>query len=145
VGKVSKGIVVASGYFDILHTGHIHYLAEAKKLGEKLIVIVNNDYQSKKKKGFVVMTQRERMEIIQSLKFVDYVVLSIDKDSSVCKTLESIPNPSIFVNGGDRFADDIPEFKLCKRLGIKMVFNVGGGKWRASSSFAKKAKAVGIL
>lgn len=140
-----KGIVVASGYFDILHIGHIHYLTEAKKLGEKLIVIVNNDKQSRLKKGFVVMTQKERMEIIKALKPVDYVMPSIDTDGSVCKTLKSIPNPSTFANGGDRFAEDIPEFKLCKRLGIKMVFNVGGGKWRASSSFAKKAKKVGIL
>ena len=101
-------IVVASGYFDPIHVGHIECLEKAKELGGKLIVIVNNDEQAKLKKGFVFMPEQERMKIVSALSCVDEVVLSIDKDKSICETIRMI-NPDIFAKGGDRTSDEIPE------------------------------------
>ena len=124
--------VVASGYFDPLHIGHIRYLREAKKLGDKLIVILNNDKQAKLKKGRSFMPVNEREEILKSLEFVDEVVISKDEDLSVCKTLEML-KPDIFAKGGDRTIDNIPEKEICEKFGIKMVFGVGGEKVQSSS------------
>ena len=88
------------------------------------------------------MSDKERKEVIEALECVDEVIISKHpknaKDISVCKELLKI-KPHIFANGGDRFADNIPEFKLCNDLAIKMVFNVGkGGKIRSSSELLKK-------
>ncbi|KKK50500.1 hypothetical protein LCGC14_3124390, partial [marine sediment metagenome] len=76
-------------------------------------------------------------EIISSLNFVDEVVLSIDKDKTVCKTLELI-KPTLFVKGGDRTLDNIPEREVCEKFGIKMVFNIGGEKVQSSSWLISK-------
>lgn len=124
-------IVATSGYFNPLHIGHLNYLKAAKKLGNKLIVIVNNDIQCKFK-GNNFMNETERMDIIAELKCIDEVILSIDTDKTVCKTLKLL-KPNIFANGGDRFANNIPEYNLCKKMGIKMVFGVGGKKIQSSS------------
>ena len=132
---MSKTVAV-SGFFSPLHSGHINYFKEAKNLGDKLIVIVNNDKQCELK-GNIFMNEHERMDIIRNLRMIDEVVLAIDTDMSVCKTLEMI-KPNIFANGGDRFSTNIPEYKLCKRLGIKTVFGVGGEKTQSSSNILKK-------
>ncbi len=133
--------VVVSGGFDPIHIGHIRYMQKAKALGDRLIVILNNDNWLRKKKGKEFMNEKERKEIIEALSCVDKVAISSHpknpKDMSVAKDLARI-KPDIFANGGDRFADNIPEFKVCKKLGIKMVFNVGhGGKVRSSSDLLK--------
>lgn len=145
--KVNKKIVAVSGGFDPLHVGHIRLFQEAKKLGDELVVILNNDNWLRKKKGKEFMCELERKEIIEALESVDEVIISshsydVDfnkiEDKSVCKELEKI-RPHIFANGGDRFAEDIPEFKLCNELGIEMIFNVGfGGKVRSSSELLKE-------
>src|SRR3989344_9004617 len=101
-------VVAASGYFDPLHKGHLDYLKEAKRLGDKLIVIVNNDFQAGLKKGKSFIPQDQRLLIIKSLSFVDEVFLSIDRDKSVCLSLAKI-KPNIFAKGGDRSAGEIPE------------------------------------
>jgi cytidyltransferase-like protein len=141
--KIKKEKIVAiSGGFDPIHIGHVRYIQEARKLGDKLVVILNNDNWLKNKKGREFMEERERKEIVEAISGVDKVIITRHskntKDRSVCKELAKI-NPDIFANGGDRFADNIPEFKLCQKLGIKMVFNVGrGGKIRSSSDLLKK-------
>ena len=133
-----KQIVVAvSGGFDPLHVGHIRMMQEAKKLGHKLVVILNNDNWVQTKKGCVFMNQKERKELIESIGCVDEVVLTSHakgtKDMSVCGTLKKV-KPDIFANGGDRKFDNIPEVPVCKKLGCKMVFNLGkGGKVQSSS------------
>jgi len=120
-------------------------LKEARTLGDKLVVIINNDNWLRAKKGFVFMPQRERGELIRTLPFVDKVVFTDhrkdDSDRSVCRTLEKV-HPAIFANGGDRKGTkDIPEAVLCKRLGIKMVFNIGkGGKVQSSSWMIEAAR-----
>lgn len=127
---------MVSGYFNPIHSGHIKLLNEAKKLGGLLVVIVNNDKQCSLK-GNTFMNEQERLEIIQNLKMVDMAVLAVDTDGSVCETLKLI-KPDIFANGGDRFKNNIPEAKICKKLGIKMVFNVGGEKTQSSSNLLHK-------
>jgi len=124
-------IVATSGYFDPLHVGHLECLELAKQLGDKLIVIVNSDLQAKLKKGESFMNEQDRMEIVLALKCVDEVYLSIDKDKSQCETLRHI-KPDIFAKGGDRMSDEIPESKVCKELGIKIVDGLGE-KIRSSS------------
>ncbi len=125
-------IIVASGYFDPIHAGHLVYLRLAKQLGGKLIVILNNNYQCVLKKGKPFMKQEERAEILKAIRYVDDVFISIDKDKSVCKSLKAI-KPDIFANGGDRHQGEIPETKVCKELGIKMVDGLGE-KIQSSSS-----------
>ncbi|MFA6268610.1 MAG: adenylyltransferase/cytidyltransferase family protein [archaeon] len=132
-----KIIVAASGYFDPLHVGHIESLELAKKLGDELVVIVNNDEQTKLKKGYSFMNEQDRMKIVSSLKCVDRVVLSVDKDRSVCESLRLV-KPNIFAKGGDRTQDEIPESKVCKEFNIKIVDGLGA-KIRSSSELVKNA------
>lgn len=126
-----KNTVAVSGYFDPIHVGHLEYLELAKKIGDYLIVIVNNDLQASLKKGKSFMNENDRVEIVSAIRCVDEVFLSIDKDSSVCKSLEHI-KPDIFANGGDRKLDEIPETKVMKKYNIKMVDGLGK-KIRSSS------------
>ncbi len=135
--KGKEVIVVVSGYFNPLHVGHVRYFKEAKKLGTKLIVIINTDEQVRMKGSTLFMEEEERAEIVSSLKPVNDVVISIDKDKTVCKTLELI-KPDIFAKGGDSTLDNVPEKEVCERLGIKMVLGVGGGKIQSSSWLIKK-------
>ena len=130
-------IVAVSGGFDPVHIGHVRLFKEAKKLGDKLIAILNNDNWLIAKKGYVFMPEQERKEVLESFRDVDEVVLTEHpqntKDMSVCQALLKL-RPDIFANGGDRFEDNIPEVKTCQTIGCKMVFNVGrGGKIQSSS------------
>ena len=129
-------IVAASGYFDPLHIGHVEYLQLAKKLGTKLVVIVNNDKQALLKKGYEFMPFKERMEVVRALKCVDEVFPSIDDDATVCKSLAAV-KPHIFAKGGDWHAGEIPEKKTCDALGISIVDGLGK-KIQASSELIKR-------
>jgi cytidyltransferase-like protein len=131
--------VAVSGYFNPLHVGHLEMISRAKKLGNYLIAIVNNDKQVKVKGSYPFMSEQDRLKIVKSLKDVDEVFLSIDSDATVCKSLEAV-NPDIFANGGDRKnINDIPEYAICEALNIKMVDGLGK-KIRASSEIITKAK-----
>ena len=125
--------VITCGYFDPIHVGHIEYLEKAKALGDYLIVIVNNDKQAKIKKGKSFMSENDRAKIVSSLKCVDEVIIAIDEDSSCCKTIEKL-KPDILAKGGDRFANEIPEKKICDQLNIRIVDGLGD-KIRSSSKF----------
>ena len=124
--------VCISGYFDPLHVGHLEYINKAKELGDYLVVIVNNNSQCKLKKGKFFMDEKDRVEIVKNLKSVDEVFLSVDKDKTVCKSLEKV-KPSVFANGGDRKNYEIPESKICKQHGIKIIDGLGD-KIRSSSN-----------
>ncbi len=135
--KRKKIVVAVSGGFDPVHIGHVRMFAAAKKLGDELVVILNNDNWLKKKKGRVFMPESERREILASLRHVDRVILTKHEanpaDMSVCAELANL-KPDIFANGGDRTHDNIPEVAACDNIGCKMVFNVGqGGKVQSSS------------
>jgi len=153
----SGGITVAiSGGFDPIHIGHIELIQEAKALGDRLVVILNNDNWLKKKKGFAFMNEKERKAILQAIRYVDDVVITSHPENpndmstsmSVSKELEKI-KPDIFANGGDRNEADAAnpksslywDIKTCERLKIKMVFNVGkSGKIQSSSELVKRVK-----
>ena len=135
--KLGNKIVVAvSGGFDPIHIGHVQLFQEAKKLGDELVVILNNDNWLMKKKNFVFMPQNERKKVIEALKGVDRVVLTEHslnpEDMSVCRELLKL-RPQIFANGGDRTHKNIPEVPVCEKIGCKVVFNIGGGKIQSSS------------
>lgn len=136
-------VVAVSGGFDPIHPGHIRLFKEAKALGDKLVVILNNDNWLRKKKRFNFMSERERKEVIEAIKYVDEVVISRHPentdDMSVTEALLRI-RPAVFANGGDRVKSNVPEVEVCHRIGCKMVFNVGqGGKIQSSSSLVEKA------
>ena len=143
-----------SGGFDPLHIGHVRFMEEAKSLGDELVVILNNDNWLKKKKGYVFMSEKERKEVIEALRPVNRVIITSHaknaKDMSVSKELRKI-RPDIFANGGDRNIPDSkkkssslnPEVELCRRLGIRMAWNVGkGGKIQSSSWLLRKYLSV---
>ncbi len=139
-------VVTVSGGFDPVHVGHIKMFKEAKALGDVLVVILNNDNWLMKKKGFVFMPEKERLEIVNALSMVDKAILTKheedDSDVSVSRELKII-RPDFFANGGDRKnINDIPEAQICKKLGINMVFNIGsGGKIQSSSELVGKVLA----
>lgn len=152
LAKKAKKIVMVSGGFDPVHIGHVRMFNEAKKLGDELVVYLNNDNWLRTKKGFVFMPEHERKEIIEALEAVDRVIISDHEenttDMSVCMGLIKI-KPHIFANGGDRDEKDAnnpdsslyKEREIHKKLGIKMVYNVGhGGKVQSSSDLVKKVK-----
>ena len=141
-------IVLVSGYFNPIHVGHIDYLDSASKIGDYLVVIVNNDNQVNIKGSKPFMPLKERLIIVESMGCVDKAVASIDEDGSVVETIRSVwqefnnsaqaPFTMSFCNGGDRKLDNIPEYDICEQLGIDLHFNVGGGKTQSSSSLLQK-------
>jgi cytidyltransferase-like protein len=140
---MKKKITVAvSGYFNPLHVGHLEMIEQAKKLGDRLVVIVNNDYQVKLKGSVPFLNQVDRMKIVSALKWVDEVFLSIDRDPSVCKSLAKV-KPDIFAQGGDRRQGNIPtsETAVCQKLNIKRVDGLGK-KIRSSSILIAKAAII---
>tara|TARA_B100000886_G_scaffold195123_1_gene134420 strand:+ start:4550 stop:4972 length:423 start_codon:yes stop_codon:yes gene_type:complete len=128
---MKKNAVIVSGYFNPLHKGHIEYFKLAKKEGDYLFVIVNNDIQRNLKGSKKFMLEEERKIIIKELRLVDKVYLSIDKDKSVSKTIRKIYNENYknfnmcFANGGDQNNKIIPEYKICKELQIKLIDRLG--------------------
>ena len=123
--------IAISGYFDPIHVGHIEYINNAKKLGDWLVVIVNNNNQCALKKGKYFMDEKDRVLIVKNIKAVDEVFLSIDEDKTVCKSLKKV-NPDVFANGGDRKNYEIPELKVCKENNIQIIDGLGD-KIRSSS------------
>lgn len=123
--------VAISGYFDPIHVGHLEYISLSKKLGDYLIVIINNNHQCTLKKGKHFMDENDRAKILEAIEGVDEVFISIDQDRTVCESLEKI-RPDIFTNGGDRHNKEIPEAIVCKKYGIELLDGLGK-KIRSSS------------
>ena len=128
---MKKNLVIVSGYFNPLHKGHIEYFHLAKQNGERLIVIVNNDYQRILKGSKEFMNEEERKLIIKELKIVDDVIISIDQDKSVKKSIELVHSKFskeynlIFANGGDQSIKAIPEKEICEKLNIQLIDRMG--------------------
>ena len=132
-GRAGERVVLVSGGFDPLHIGHVRMFEDAKKLGDRLVVVTNSDEWLKRKKGKSFMRQEDRKEMIEAIDCVDEVFVLESNVDHVCEALEKY-KPNVFANGGDRRnAEDIPEAKICEELGIEMIFEVGGGKIRSSS------------
>ncbi len=158
--KKKKVVVAVSGGFDPLHIGHIRLFEAAKKLGDELVVFLNNDAWLEEKKGQPFMPEQERKEIIEALRCVDRVVLTRHKTDDPERIdhyarwygqhdlLRRI-KPDIFAQGGDRDQADAAgpespvyyELITCKEIGCEIVFNVGhGGKVQSSSWLTDKVK-----
>ena len=128
-------VIIVSGYFNPLHMGHIEYFNNAKSQGDKLFVIVNNDFQRALKGSREFMKEAERLCIVKSLKMVDNAMVSIDQDRTVCESLrfvhslyEQMPGGETvlaFANGGDQNNDTIPERPVCEELGIELIDDLG--------------------
>ena len=124
-------IVIVSGYFNPIHKGHLEYFINAKSQGELLFVIVNSDFQRELKGSKEFQKEDERFFIVQHIKEVDQAFLSIDKDRTVCKTLEMLysqfgsTHKLFFANGGDQNNNSIPETQICQTLGIELIDGLG--------------------
>jgi len=146
---MSGRVVVVSGYFNPIHSGHLDYLESAKELGDYLIVIVNNDKQVELKGSVPFMDEEERVKIVSSLRCVNRAVVSIDDDPTVCQSIKKeyhrLQDDPFFIgmafaNGGDRKKGGVPEDVLEEELGINMIYNVGGKKTQSSSRLIQTSK-----
>jgi cytidyltransferase-like protein len=140
----ARKIIITSGFFNPIHVGHLNLLKEAKSAGDFLVVIVNNDDQVRLKGSVDFMPEQERMALIESIKYVDAVFLSIDRFADkdgipIPESLRAVsklyPGELFFAKGGDRNYDNIPEVerKVCDECKIRVISNVGGGKVQSSS------------
>lgn len=140
---MKKKAIIVSGYFNPIHKGHIEYFQNAKKRGDALFVIVNNDHQRALKGSKEFQDEQERVIIVSNLRIVDKTILSIDEDRTVCATLKKIHKlhasdyDLTFANGGDQNNDTIPERPICEEIGIKLVDGLGD-KIQSSSWLLKK-------
>ncbi|RPG57735.1 MAG: cytidyltransferase [Flavobacteriales bacterium TMED191] len=140
---MKKIAIIVSGYFNPLHKGHLEYFEKAKSNGEELFVIVNSDYQRELKGSKKFQDENERTLIISHLKLVNKTILAIDKDRTVQETIKQIHTQYsndymlFFANGGDQNNTTIPERKICKKLGIKLLDGLGD-KIQSSSWLLKK-------
>ena len=136
---------IVSGFFNPLHGGHLDMIEAAKAMGDYVIVIVNNDAQQVLKKGKVILTAENRARVMAALRDVDEVMIAVDDDPTVIKSLEAIalkyPNDELmFANGGDRDSEKvIPEGAICHQYNIGMVFDAGGTTKADSSTRINQA------
>ena len=140
--RLKKIVVATGGGFDPLHEGHIKLFKEAKQLGDILVVMLNSDTQLIKKKGITFYpSEKERRKIIESIEYVDKVIIDPGKNVTCEEALLQI-KPDILAKGGDRVAGSMPEIELeaCKTLGCKIIYNVGGSKVQSSSWLIKRLK-----
>lgn len=137
--------VIVSGFFNPLHGGHLDMIEGAEKLGDRLIVIVNNDVQQVMKKDKIILSEHNRARLIDALQYVDEVMVAVDDDPTVIKSLEAIAkkypdDELIFANGGDRDSEKVvPETEVCQKYHIKMLFGVGGTEKADSSTRINQA------
>ncbi len=134
--------VVTSLYGNPLHSGHVRLIEESAKLGDELVVIVNNDKQVALKGSIPFMSEQERLYIVSMIKGVDYAILSIDDDETVCESLLLV-QPLICAKGGDRHEKTMnkKEIKTCDSIGCRIIYGVGGrDKIQSSSELLRKVR-----
>ena len=143
---VSKTIVFTGGFFNLIHIGHINLFRGAKRLGDYLIVSVHRDECVLKKRGYIVLPLEERKAILESIKYIDEVWVCREKcDLTEVANLERLRQryprfKIVYAKGGEYTPENMPscELEACERLGIKVVFGVGGGKVESSSWIVEK-------
>ncbi len=135
-------VVIVSGGFDPIHSGHIAHFKEAKKLGDILIVGLNSDEWLTRKKGKPFMPIEERMAVIRELRMVDSAVAFNDDNNSSIDLINKalvLFDDVLFANGGDRTQDNIPEIDAFdKDPRVQFAFGVGGTHKQNSSSWILK-------
>jgi cytidyltransferase-like protein len=134
-----KTIVIVTGGFDPIHSGHIDYINAAKALGDILVVGVNSDDWLVRKKGKAFLPQIERLTIMDNIKNVDMTIVFDDSDNSakdaILKVRNTFPDDKIiFANGGDRTPENIPEMDIIDD-NLEFMFSVGGQFKKNSSSW----------
>ena len=132
MSEEKKPTVMVSGGFDPVHVGHIRMIRAAAEYGD-VIVIANSDEWLHDKKGFHFMDFQSRHEILDSIKGAIVVDSVDDSDGTVCTALRR-HKPTYFANGGDRVRNNTPEVVLCKKLGIELLWGIGGDEKIKSSS-----------
>ena len=131
-------VVLVTGGFDPLHSGHIEYFKSARKLGDKLVVGLNSDEWLTRKKGRPFMPIQERIAIISALSVVDDILTWDDSDNTACGAIFKLMSTTgygkkiVFANGGDRKNYEIPESTVCKENNIEIIDGLGE-KIRSSS------------
>ena len=134
-----KKVVLVTGGFDPLHSGHIAYFKAAKELGDSLCVAVNSDDWLKRKKGKPFMNIEERMAVLKELKTPDVVIEFRDKDDTACDAIKmalEVYDEVIFANGGDRSNENTPEYERYRDDDrVEFKFGVGGEDKKNSSSW----------
>lgn len=136
IPKRENKVVITSGFFNPIHSGHRILLKEAKKLGDKLIVIVNNDAQIKLKGSCEFQDENERADHIKDFRYVDDVFIAIDKDITIAESIRYL-KADILAKGGDRQNDScMPKSELdaCKEVGCEIKYGIGGFDKKNSSS-----------
>lgn len=145
-------VVIVSGYFNPLHGGHLDMIEAARALGDKLIVIVNNDQQQLLKKGKIILDEKSRLRLMCALRDVDGAVLSLDEDMGQARTLRKIremypEDKLLFANGGDRDPNKhaLPENEnqTCIDCDIQTVFGVGSHEVEKRDSSTRINQATG--
>jgi D-beta-D-heptose 7-phosphate kinase/D-beta-D-heptose 1-phosphate adenosyltransferase len=146
--------MAVSGGFDPPHKGHYSMFKNAYEYSEKtfdheknifihrptkVVAILNSDDWLKRKKGYSFMSFDERKFILESCKYIDYVIGVDDTDGTVCSALLDI-QPDIFANGGDRKEGNTPEVDICSQLNIKVIWGIGGDKIQSSSDLVSNVK-----
>jgi glycerol-3-phosphate cytidylyltransferase/D-beta-D-heptose 7-phosphate kinase/D-beta-D-heptose 1-phosphate adenosyltransferase len=138
-------IVIVSGFFNPLHGGHLDMIEAAARLGDRLIVIVNNDVQQVIKKGKVILDQQNRARLLGALRDVEEVMIAVDDDPTVIESLRAVAqkypdDELVFANGGDRDSEKVtPETEICHEYAITMLFGVGGTEKADSSTRINQA------
>ena len=123
--------IIVSGYFNPLHKGHLELFEKAKAVGDELWVIINSDLQRELKGSKQFMDENERLIIVRAIKYVDKVLISIDKDKTQCETLAYLADEFgtnynlFFANGGDQNNESITEVSICKKYSIKLIDGLG--------------------
>ena len=136
-------VIVTGGGFDPIHEGHIELFKEARQLGDKLVVMLNSDKQLIKKKGKTFYSsEEERKKILESIKYVDEVIIDPGHDTT-CEEALKLIKPNILAKGGDRTENSMPEIELtvCQELGIEIAYGVGGDKIQSSSWLIAKSSS----
>jgi len=132
-------IIVVSGGFDPLHSGHINMFKQAQQFGT-VWAIINTDEWLQRKKGYNLLSYEERELIVKSNRYVSKVIKGMDDNDNVVRNLQYLYKDKVhfaFANGGDRVPSSTPEMAYCLEHNIPMLFNIGGTKTKSSSKIVR--------